>query len=440
MMRERTSPNSSSFCLSGVGASGRAAATAARTAPMAVRPPVATTTARPRPEVTTVPEKSVLALSCATRAGAPGAHGNASTVLGTESDSPVSTDWSTRTPPPSTATRRTSAGTRAPTATATRSPGTSAAAGTVASAPPLHTAAPSASYARSSARARSALASVSTPTAALAARTAAMTPGSTNAAGPVSPLAHDSARSTRAAPTRILTSRSSNWRATRRQRGSAASGGSSFGPWRRREAAAAASVRPATGSVPKRLSTYGMSGEGGSGGRGGDRRACGDKCGTGAGTPRRASPRCRGGWDHGWGGGRAPERDRAARRRIAPLRTLSLLTSSAVSSCASSMAGGERGGGATASRGGGGVREKGGARALDAAAHHPEPILARSPMDARNRGGLRWSPRVEGGVAAAGSREGGKGGRARRRAKRAARSLNAPGITRCARSSAGRKG
>jgi len=103
-----------------------------------------------------------------------------------------------------------SAGTFEPTAISTTSPGTSSTAGITIHLESRRTIATSASYAFSSSIADSAFVSVTTPTVALATKIRTMTPGSTNAAAPVSPFDNAMIRSTTAAAISIFTSKSSN--------------------------------------------------------------------------------------------------------------------------------------------------------------------------------------------------------------------------------------
>mmetsp|Transcript_44744 Transcript_44744/g.115821 ORF Transcript_44744/g.115821 Transcript_44744/m.115821 type:complete len:285 (-) Transcript_44744:108-962(-) len=250
MTLDRKVLNSSSFCFSGV-ISSAVSAIASLILPMAVEAPVPMTTPRARPTVTTVPENMMHVLSCTTAL----ADVTASTSFSTEPLSPVRMDWSTRSVLLRISATRTSAGTFPPTATSTRSPGTSSDAGRIASRPSRSTVATSASYALSSSIARSALFSVTTPTVALAARMLRMTPGSTKPSKPLSPLKKAMPKSTSAAARRIFTSRSSNCLSTSFQKGVPSSAASSFLPYTARACSTCARDSPCSASTLKRATT-----------------------------------------------------------------------------------------------------------------------------------------------------------------------------------------
>ena len=253
MALERNVPNSSSFFFRGVSSSSSAASCiASRIFPIAVRAPVPITTPRALPPVTTVPPNATQVLSWITAATPTE---TAPANFSTDPLSPVKMLWSTESASPRTAIKRTSAGTLFPTASSTISPGTSSAAGTFRSRPSRNTAATSAWYALSSSMALSALVSVSTPTVAFATRIRTITPGSTSELQP-SPSASPMSSDTAAAAIRIFTSKSSNCFSTSFQNGVPGSGGSSFGPQRRRACAASASRRPTAGSTWKCARTW----------------------------------------------------------------------------------------------------------------------------------------------------------------------------------------
>mmetsp|Transcript_39481 Transcript_39481/g.85945 ORF Transcript_39481/g.85945 Transcript_39481/m.85945 type:complete len:332 (+) Transcript_39481:2515-3510(+) len=245
----RKVPNSSSFFLRGV-ISSDTSTMAEWMRPMAVRPPVAATTARARPTVITVPLNSMHVLSWYTAWAV--AQGLRS--LRTESLSPVRMAWSHRSCELKIWISRASLGTLPPTATSTTSPGTSSAAGTTRSRLPRTTVARSACRILSSSMAFSALVSVITPTAALATRMSTMTNGSTNPSQP-SPSNTAKRNEITAEAIRIFTSKSSNCFSTNFQKGTPSSGGISLRPNLSRRLEASSSVSPVFPSTSKCDST-----------------------------------------------------------------------------------------------------------------------------------------------------------------------------------------
>ncbi len=139
--------------------------------PSSVADPVATTTARPRPLATWVPEKTTLERSATAASSATGAG-----AFGTGSDSPVSAASATRSPAPSTT--RASAAMASPAARTRRSPGTTSRAATVTSTPSRTTRARGAERRRRAAIERSARPSWNAPRIAFATSTTPMTTAS----------------------------------------------------------------------------------------------------------------------------------------------------------------------------------------------------------------------------------------------------------------------
>mmetsp|Transcript_20495 Transcript_20495/g.67107 ORF Transcript_20495/g.67107 Transcript_20495/m.67107 type:complete len:280 (+) Transcript_20495:236-1075(+) len=241
--------NSSSLTFSGEAAVS-VAETCAPIFPISVDAAVATTSALPAPYETVVPEKSMLCLAWISASAS--ATGAVSFITGT--DSPVRSAWSSRSVVDSRATSRESAGTRPPAATRMTSPGTSSEAAMTHNAPSRHTSASLGSYALSASMACSAFDSCHTPTTALSSKMRTMTSGSTRACrrSPASsPIARQN--ETAAAPTSILTSRSSNCARMRRSHGVGGSSGMAFGPCRTIRRSDSARSRPTARSTSRRL-------------------------------------------------------------------------------------------------------------------------------------------------------------------------------------------
>mmetsp|Transcript_9645 Transcript_9645/g.24919 ORF Transcript_9645/g.24919 Transcript_9645/m.24919 type:complete len:206 (+) Transcript_9645:2618-3235(+) len=169
-----------------------------------------------------------------------------SVVFMTVSDSPVSAPSSVRTDVVLSLITRTSAGILSPTLICTTSPGTSSAAGSSGMSWPSRTHWQVHSCRLLSASsAFSALCSCHTPTIALSTRMRRMTNGSTNAWSPSSPSSKKARTKERvAAPSRILTSRSSNCCSTSFHSGVPSSCSSSFGPYSALSFSICAELRP----------------------------------------------------------------------------------------------------------------------------------------------------------------------------------------------------
>mmetsp|Transcript_56356 Transcript_56356/g.122688 ORF Transcript_56356/g.122688 Transcript_56356/m.122688 type:complete len:296 (+) Transcript_56356:1295-2182(+) len=246
--RARSSPKASIFWPSGVfSSSSEAVCTLAWICPISVRIAVATTSPIAWPLDTVVPEKSMLRLSWMRDSRLTG-----SSVFITVSLSPVSGPSSKRTVVVFSLSRRKSAGTLSPTPIWTMSPGTSSLAGTVGSSSPFRTQqALHVCSCLSASSALSALASCQTPTIALITRISRITNGSTNACIPSSWWSSKKARTKErtAAPSRILTSRSSNCASTSFQSGVPSSLSSSFGPYFSLNLTTCSSVRPFLSSL-----------------------------------------------------------------------------------------------------------------------------------------------------------------------------------------------
>jgi hypothetical protein len=143
-----------------------------RCGPAPCAAPVRTTIPRPRPRVTTVPAKAMFVWSPGTSDSSP----SASVALRTGTDSPVSADSSTSRS--RTRTRRRSAGTRAPEASTTTSPGTRSRLGTSCVSPPRTTSARGALICASACIACCARRSCQKPMTAFSTTTARITPAS----------------------------------------------------------------------------------------------------------------------------------------------------------------------------------------------------------------------------------------------------------------------
>ncbi len=206
--------------------------------PISVAAPVATTTPRPAPCVTSVPDHSIGRRS---PSAASGPTGSAPFSAGT--DSPVRIASSADSPRASI--RRRSAGMRSPASTSTMSPGTSAAPSTVTRRPSRSTAARGASICRIAAIAASALPSCRKPITALASTTARMTPVSTQCS---------STAVTMAAPSSTSTSTLSNCDRNRRTGPRTRTSGSRFGPCTCNRRSASATESPC-GPAVSRAST-----------------------------------------------------------------------------------------------------------------------------------------------------------------------------------------
>mmetsp|Transcript_32700 Transcript_32700/g.70118 ORF Transcript_32700/g.70118 Transcript_32700/m.70118 type:complete len:250 (+) Transcript_32700:2485-3234(+) len=249
MTRTSTSPKASIFCPSGVfSSSSLACCTLAWILPISVDMPVETTMHRPDPPETVVPEKSMLRLSAIRALTATGC-----VCFMTVSLSPVSDPSSVRMVVDLSVSRRTSAGILSPTATSTMSPGTSSDAGSRLSSPLRVTFAVHVCRFLSASSAFSALCSCQTPTTALMTRMSKMTNGSTNAGGAPSsesPSKNARTKERMAAPSRILTSRSSNCCSTSFQSGVPSSLSSSLIPNLARDSATPLSLNPVDSSTP----------------------------------------------------------------------------------------------------------------------------------------------------------------------------------------------
>mmetsp|Transcript_44090 Transcript_44090/g.122179 ORF Transcript_44090/g.122179 Transcript_44090/m.122179 type:complete len:239 (-) Transcript_44090:129-845(-) len=221
------SPKASIFCPSGVFSSSSAAAcTLAWILPISDCMPVATMMPNAPPLDTAVPENIMFFLSWIRASTATG-----SVCFITVSDSPVSAPSSVRTLVVLSLMIRMSAGTLSPTLTSTRSPGTSSEAGSSGlSSPSRYTLALHDCSSLSASSAFSALCSCQTPTTALRTRMSRMTKGSTNASTLSPSSKKASTNESVAAPSRILTSRSSNCWSTSFHSGVPSSLSSSFSP------------------------------------------------------------------------------------------------------------------------------------------------------------------------------------------------------------------
>ena len=252
------SPKSSSFCFKGVSSvSSDARWICSWILPISVRMPVAITTARHWPCVTAVPPKTTHSFACSSQSGSL----TGSTILPTETDSPVSDAWSKRTVAVRSSTTRASAGTRSPVRISMTSPGTSSRAGkSCLHAPSRKHRAVSLCISLSASSAFSALLSCQTPTMALSTRMSRMTPGSTKSTSETStPGARSSvnasANDTTAARSRILTSASSNCSSTSFHRGLPSSLSSSLKPCTARAADTCFAPSPRARSSPKAEAT-----------------------------------------------------------------------------------------------------------------------------------------------------------------------------------------
>mmetsp|Transcript_20775 Transcript_20775/g.54132 ORF Transcript_20775/g.54132 Transcript_20775/m.54132 type:complete len:285 (+) Transcript_20775:1005-1859(+) len=238
------SPKASIFCPSGVFSSSSAACwTCDWITPISVFMPVATTTPTQVPLLTVVPENSMFFLSWMRADLATG-----SVVFSTVSDSPVKAPSSVLTLVVSNFTSRMSAGTLSPTLTRTISPGTNSDAGRSGfSTPFLMTCAAQFCRFFSASKAFSALCSCHTPTIALIIKINKITKGSTIACAKSSPSsANANAKDRQAAPSKILTSKSSNWSKTNCHKGVPSSLSNSFGPYFSLRAVTWSSLKPSS--------------------------------------------------------------------------------------------------------------------------------------------------------------------------------------------------
>jgi len=232
-------PSVSSRCCKGVGG-GATLPKSAWIRPASLAAPVATTIARPRPPVTTLPRKTRFTRSAIGTIGS----ASASTPFRTGKLSPVSALSSTASP--STATSRPSAAIGVPGSSSSRSPRTISSAATRCGRPSRITSAGGGSVVSRLAMIRSARLSVYQPIVALAATTARIT---TASARP--PVRRETPAETARSPTGSETSWSLRIASSERRCG----GGRLFGPSRARRARAFSAERPRSGSVPRRAAT-----------------------------------------------------------------------------------------------------------------------------------------------------------------------------------------
>ncbi len=204
--------------------------------PIWVSMPVAVTTARPRPETTAVPLKTMFRTSPGEETLPP----RGAAVLATATDSPVRADSSAARA--CTARRRASALTRSPASSRRMSPGTTTSTVTVRAAPSRSIVARGAAIFFKASRERSARNSWTNPRRALASTITRMVRASA-----YSPRRAE----TKVAARRTSTMKSRNWFKKRAPRETRDPSARRFGPKRLRRRAASSSVRPLRGSTPK---------------------------------------------------------------------------------------------------------------------------------------------------------------------------------------------